>query len=193
MARKREEHEHVVDLVEDQMVLGFERPNQIIKLVNEALGKEHLTHLRIGDKRTAQKMIDDVYGRWKRSNGDTEVQRKRLLAEAEEGTRRSYALLAKALRESNVNAAVGALRNVEKFQQRRARLLGLDKIAIDIGMTPEAIDELRDQRLAEAVAGAARDPIRDLYGAAEDPGQGDGGDHPVQPSPGAAQAREGES
>jgi len=191
MARTRADHEHIVDLVEDKMLLGFERPNQIMKLVNADLIEANQPHLQIGDKRTAQGMIADVYERWKRRNSDTEASRKRLLAEAEEGTRQSYILLASARLEKNVNGAVGALRSAERFMQRRARLLGVDRVTVELGMSPEAVNELRKQRLAEALAGVGRDPIRDLYSTAENPGQGDGTDHPVQPAPGAAEARPG--
>jgi hypothetical protein len=193
MARTRDEHERVIDLVEDKMLLGFKRPNQIMKLVNADLVEAHQAHLAIGDKRTVQKMIDAVYSRWQKRGGDSEAARRELLEQAEEGVRQSYTLLAKARQEHNVNGAVGALRSVERFQQRRARLLGLDKVVLDVGLTPEAIDELRDKRFAEALAGVAPDPIRELYGLPAHPGQSDRPDHPVQPAPRAKEALASES
>jgi hypothetical protein len=136
MARTRADHERVVDLVEDQMLLGLDRPNQIINAVNKILEADKAAHLHIGHKRTAQGMMDEVRARWQRRNGDTEAIRKQLLAEAEESQRQSYSILAIARRQNNLTAAVGALRNVEKFQQRRARLLGLDHLKVALGGDP---------------------------------------------------------
>jgi hypothetical protein len=155
MARTRADHERVVDLVEDQMLLGLDRPNPITNAVNKLLEADHAAHLRIGDKRTCQKMMDEVRGRWQRRNGDTELIRKQLLAEAEEAQRQSYWILALARRQNNLAASVGALRNVEKFQQRRARLLGLDRVKLAISGDPDGapirlagkLDELSTEAL----------------------------------------------
>jgi hypothetical protein len=175
MARTAEQDEIVLDLIEDLMLLGVDRVGKIRYEVNRQLETQKIG--RIGDKRTCASMMERVRGRWQRRTGSAEAERQRLLAEAEEGGRQSYDILRNSTSERN---RISALRTVEVFQRRRARLLGLDKIQVDLGMSQEKLDELRKHRLEEAVAGLGADPLLDVYESApSDPRQGNGPNDPA--------------
>ncbi len=185
--RTADQNETALDLVEDMMLRGHDRPNPIKKRVNEQLAVLKIP--RIGDKRTLQHMMDQVRARWQRRTGKPEETRQQLLAEAEVAMQEAYTLLDGAKAQNNQNAQVGALRTVIAAQQRRARLLGLDKVNVNIGVDEAQLEEIRKKRLEEALSGVNADPIRDLYlRVPPDSGQGHGSADSAEPASGAKEA-----
>ena len=167
------ERERVLDKVEDAMLVGITRPSQIMRQTVD--GDRQL----IADVRTAKNYMDLVRARWRIRNSDTELERQRLLVENDMLLQRAYGILGRAQAENNLNAQVGAMRNISDIMDKRAQLLGVKTFKpIE---SADKIEEQRKARYEELVAGRNTDPLRDLYGVVpQDPGQGNGADDSVR-------------
>lgn len=174
--------EYLLDIVEDAMLTGATRPRRVLEMLNSAEARKGQPG--VTDIRTIKHLMELVWERWRDRNRDPEGERARLLAECEALGLRHHEIMARAIGESNLNAQVGAGRNLITLYEKRAELLGLRTLTLK--PDPEAEARMQQTRYAELMAQRSADPISDVYGSVlPDQGQGNGSDDSVsaeQPS-----------